>query len=214
MLKILWARLQQYVNRELADVQAGFRKGRGTRDQIAKCQSLWRCGSQQTGKFLKRWEYQTTFPDGKDWCWSWNSNTLATWCEELTHLKRPDAEKDWRQEEKGTTEDEMVGWHHWHNGHGFGWTPGVGDGQGGLACCGSWGYRVIHDWGTELKCPFLHILSGTYCLNAILFIFLVYVVRECSNLILLCVVSNFLSITCWRDCLFSIVFFFTSFVID
>ena len=41
-------------------------------------------------------------------------------------------------EEKGTTEDEMVGWHHPLDGHGFGWTPGVGDGQGGLACCGSW----------------------------------------------------------------------------
>ena len=40
------------------------------------------------------------------------SNTLATWCEELTHFKDPDAGKDWRQEEKGTTEDEMVGWHH------------------------------------------------------------------------------------------------------
>ena len=49
--------------------------------------------------------------------------------------KDPDAWKNWGQEEKGTTEDEMVGWHHWHNGHGFGWTPGVGDGQGGLACC-------------------------------------------------------------------------------
>ena len=44
-------------------------------------------------------------------------------------------------EEKGTTEDEMVGWHHWLNGHGFGWTPEVGDGQGGLACCGSWGRK-------------------------------------------------------------------------
>ena len=51
--------------------------------------------------------------------------------------KDPDAGKDWGQEEKGTTEDEMVGWHHRLNGHGFGWTPGVGDGQGGLACCGS-----------------------------------------------------------------------------
>ena len=40
-----------------------------------------------------------------------------------------------------TTEDEMVGWHHRLNGHGFGWTPGVGDGQGGLACCGSWGRK-------------------------------------------------------------------------
>ena len=52
--------------------------------------------------------------------------------------KDPDAGKDWRQEEKGMTEDEMVGWHHWLNGHEFGWTPGVGDGQGGLACCSSW----------------------------------------------------------------------------
>ena len=49
--------------------------------------------------------------------------------------KDPDAGKDWRQEEKRTTEDEMVGWHHWLNRHGFGWTPGVGDGQGGLVCC-------------------------------------------------------------------------------
>ena len=87
MLKILQARLQQYVNRELPDVQAGFRKGRGTRDQIANirwiiekarvskkkkknrllllyqlCQSLWLCGSQQTVENSERWEYQTTWP--------------------------------------------------------------------------------------------------------------------------------------------------------
>ena len=55
--------------------------------------------------------------------------------------KDPDAGKDWGQEEKGTTEDEMVWWHHRHNGRGFGWTPGVGDGQRGLACCGSWGCK-------------------------------------------------------------------------
>ena len=55
--------------------------------------------------------------------------------------KDPDAGKDWRWEEKGMTEEEMVGWHHWLNGHGFGGTPGVGDGQGGLACCGSWGRK-------------------------------------------------------------------------
>ena len=41
------------------------------------------------------------------------------------------------------TEDEVVGWHHQLNGHGFGWTPGVGDGQGGLACCGSWGHKGL-----------------------------------------------------------------------
>ena len=45
--------------------------------------------------------------------------------------------------EKGMTEDEMVGWHHQHNGHGFGWTLGVGDGQGGLVCCSSWGRKEL-----------------------------------------------------------------------
>ena len=55
--------------------------------------------------------------------------------------KDPDAGRDWGQEEKGTTEDEMAGWHLRLNGHGFGWTPGVGDGQGGLACCSSWGHK-------------------------------------------------------------------------
>ena len=53
--------------------------------------------------------------------------------------KDPDVGKDWRQEEKGTTEDEMVARHHRLNGHDFGWTLGVGDGQGGLAFCSSWG---------------------------------------------------------------------------
>ena len=52
--------------------------------------------------------------------------------------KDHDAGKDWRQEEKGTTEDEMAEWHHRLDGHESGWTPGVGDGQGGLACCDSW----------------------------------------------------------------------------
>ena len=55
--------------------------------------------------------------------------------------KDPDAGKDWGQEEKGKTEDEMVGWYHQLNGHGFGWTPGVGDEQGGLACCSSCGRK-------------------------------------------------------------------------
>ena len=47
----------------------------------------------------------------------------------------------WGQEEKGMTEDEMVGWHHQLDGHGFGWTPGVGDRQGGLVCCSPWGHK-------------------------------------------------------------------------
>ena len=55
--------------------------------------------------------------------------------------KDPDAGRDWGQEEKGTTEDETAGRHHRLDAHEFGWTPGVGDGQGGLACCDSWGCK-------------------------------------------------------------------------
>ena len=55
--------------------------------------------------------------------------------------KDPDAGKDWRREEKGLTEDEMVGWHYRLNGHEFEQTPGVGDGQGGPVCCGPWGCK-------------------------------------------------------------------------
>ena len=55
--------------------------------------------------------------------------------------KVPDAGRDWGQEEKGTTEDEMAGWYHQLDGQEFEWTPGVGDGQRGLACCDSWGHK-------------------------------------------------------------------------
>ena len=55
--------------------------------------------------------------------------------------KDPDAGKDWRQKEKGMTEDEVVGWHHWLNGHEFEQTLGVGDGQGSLVCCSPWGHK-------------------------------------------------------------------------
>ena len=56
--------------------------------------------------------------------------------------KDPNAGKDWRQEEKGTTEDEMVGWHHWLNGHEFKHTPRDSEGQGSLFCCSSWSHKV------------------------------------------------------------------------
>ena len=57
--------------------------------------------------------------------------------------KDPDSGKDWRQEEKGTTEDETVGWNHWLDGHRFEWAPGVGDGQGSLVCCSPWGHKEL-----------------------------------------------------------------------
>ena len=67
-------------------------------------------------------------------------------------FEKTDAGKDWKREEKGTIEDEMVGWHHWLTGHKFEYTPGVGDGQGGLTCCSPWSCKKSrgHDW-TELN---------------------------------------------------------------
>ena len=77
------------------------------------------------------------------------------------------AGKDWGQEEKGRTENEMVGWHHRHNGHGFGWTLGVGDGQGGLTCCGLWDHKESDktEWlnWTEL---YIYVLClDLYCVS-------------------------------------------------
>ena len=79
--------------------------------------------------------------------------------------KDADAGKDWGREEKGMTEDEMVGWHQQLDGHGFGWTPGVGDGQGGLACCSSWvpkSQTRLSDW-TELNCVLLAVYKIFSC---------------------------------------------------
>ena len=106
----------------------------------------------------------------KDWCWSWNSNTLAIWCEELTHWKNPDAGKDWRQEEKGTTENEMVGWHHWLDGHEFEQALGVGDGQGSLVRCSPWGRKESDttEW-TELNWRYAKAIPRDMTVNLITF---------------------------------------------
>ena len=77
--------------------------------------------------------------------------------------KDPDARKDWRREEKGMTEDEMVGWHHWLNGHEFEQAPGIGDAQGSLVCCSLWGRRVRHDWASKL--------DWLNCINSSLLVF-------------------------------------------
>ena len=72
--------------------------------------------------------------------------------------KDSDAGRDWGQEEKGTTQDEMAGWHHQLDGHAFEWTPGVGDGQGGLECCNSWS-RKESDTTERLNWTELLLLS-------------------------------------------------------
>ena len=69
--------------------------------------------------------------------------------------KDPDARKDWRQEEKGTTEDEMVGWHHRLDGHESEQAPGIGDGQGGLACCSLQGHKEL-DTSEQLNWTWPH----------------------------------------------------------
>ena len=97
--------------------------------------------------------------------------------------KDPDAGRDWGQEEKGTTEDEMAGWHHWLDECESGWTPGVGDGQGGLACCDSWGCKESDtterlnwiDWNIfpkVIQLKFGSCLSKDSCLNAMSVLFI------------------------------------------
>ena len=79
----------------------------------------------------------------KNWCWSWSSNTLTTWCEELTHWKRPWCWERLRAGGEVATQDEMVGWHHWLNGHEFEHTPGDSKRQGSLVCCSPWGHKEL-----------------------------------------------------------------------
>jgi len=79
--------------------------------------------------------------------------------------KDSDAGRDWGQEEKGTTEDEMAGWHHRLDGHEFEWTPGDGDGQGGLACCDSWGRKESNtterlNWTEPVRCTWKQNLTS------------------------------------------------------
>ena len=105
--------------------------------------------------------------EDQPWDFFWRNNAKAEtpvfWPPHATSWligKDSDAGRDWGQEEKGTTEDEMAEWHLWLDGRESEWTPGVGDGQGGLACCDSWGsQRVRHDWATELNWTELKLAS-------------------------------------------------------
>ena len=92
--------------------------------------------------------------------------------------KDPDPGKDWGQEEKGTAQDEMAGWHHWLNGRESGWTPGVGDGQGGLVCCGSWSRKELEtterlNW-TELKVFGIYNIYNIKYINLYILLLLLY----------------------------------------
>ena len=115
--------------------------------------------------------------------------------------KDPDAGRDWGQEEKGTTEDEMAGWHHRLDGREFEWTPAVGDGQGGLACCNSWGRKSqtrLSDW-TELK---LLIVSATFVFwrKKILREIEIHILKKkCTNIWLFAVCVHLLKTICRQN---------------
>ena len=119
----------------------------------------------------------------KGWCWSWNSETLAISCKDSLE-KTLNAGKDWWQE--NAREDEMVGWHHWLNGHEFEQILGVSEGQGSLACCSPWGCKKWDTvewlnnsnrdlqkqwrsfpractWGIEVTLPKFQVLGRVHC---------------------------------------------------
>ena len=117
-------------------------------------------------------EIQPIHPKGdQSWVFIGGSNieaeTPILWPPDASWLiwKDPNAGKDWGREEKGMTDEEMVGWHYQLEGHGFEWTPGVGDGQGGLVCCSSWG-RKESDMTERLNWTELN--AGSQALKAIL----------------------------------------------
>ena len=119
--------------------------------------------------------------------------------------KDPDAGKDWWQEEKGTTEDEMVGWHQWLNGHEFEWAPGIGDGQGSLVCYSPWSHKESDmteqlKW-TELKSEFIWKILSCYLFKCILFALLFFLgdpnwMPLISRLYLLFLTSSFAFAVC------------------
>ena len=130
---------------------------------------------------LDRKEIQPVHPKGnQSWIFFGRTNVKAEtpilWPPDAKNWiiwKDPDAGKDWRQEEKGKTEDEMVGWHHWLDGHEFEQASGVGDGQGSLVCCSPWGHKESDmterlnwteltehksqkTWASGLALPYIH----------------------------------------------------------
>ena len=97
--------------------------------------------------------------------------------------KDPDSGKDWRQNEKRATEDEIVGWHHWLNGHEFEQTQGGGEGQGSLARCSSWGHEesdTIRDWTTMTNSWFTMFQVCRKWFNYIYLLYINIIVGICS----------------------------------
>ena len=99
--------------------------------------------------------------------------------------KDSDAGTDWEQEKKGKTEDEMAGWHHWLDGRESQWTPGVGDGQEGLACCDSWGRKesdTTDNWSDQSNRKLIFSLSPYSHFSILNLTFFLFYKSLCSSL--------------------------------
>ena len=151
------------------DVRVGLWRKLSTEELI-----LLNCGvGEDSWESLDCKEIQPVHPKGdQSWVFTGRTDaeaeTLILWPPHAQSWfigKDPDGGRDWGQEEKGMTEDEKAGWHHWLNGHEFEWTLGDGDGQGGLVCCDSWGHKELDtterlnwtelNWKKEIKLFYL-----------------------------------------------------------
>ena len=134
---------------------------------LLKCgvgEDAWESLELQGDPISQFWRKSVLNIHWKDWCWSWNSNTLATWCNVLTLWKGPWCWERLKAGEEGMTEAEMVRWHHWLDGHEFGQVLGVGDRQGSFACCSPWGLKELDiteplDWTDESESVSRSVMS-------------------------------------------------------
>ena len=122
----------------------------------------------------------------KDWCWSWNSSTLATWCKELTHLKRPWCWERLKAGGEGDDRGWAVGWHHWLDRHEFEQASGVGDGQGSLVCYSPWGRKEsdVTEWLKWTQNSSAHPLINTFIMK--------------EEHFTMCIWPNVLAILAWK----------------
>ena len=131
----------------------GFPCAASSEESVWQCRRLKRRGFNPWLRKIpwsRKWQPTPVFLPGKFhgqksfWGYDAKAETPVLWPPHAKSWligKDSDPGRDWGQEEKGTTKDEMAGWHHWLDGLESEWTPGVGDGQGGLACCDSWGHK-------------------------------------------------------------------------
>ena len=139
---------------------------------------IFNCVEEDSWELKRRHlDRKETKPVNPKWNQSWtftgrtDAEALILWPPDVKSQiirKDPNAGRNWKQEEKGLTEDEMIGWHHWLKGHEFEQAPGAGDGQGSLVCCSPWGQKESDttEWlnWNELTENFMRVLEASHYL--------------------------------------------------